>query len=457
MKKILSILLLFVFVFSFAQENKELEGDDSILPLKWNLNPSGTQSITFGMWAQIWARQMEMNPGTKIGTVPQDHFTDIGLRRFRLTANFQLSKDFQAFLQLGVNNQSFNSGGGTGTGANGLGKRAQVYFHDAYVSYDLKKYDSNTKLPFSISLGAGLHAWNGVSRLTNASTNKMLTFDIPVYNFPGIEITDQMGRQFGVFVHGEIEKLSYRMNINRPFQTSIIPTSNNVAVDNNGHNKFSYAGYFAYQFKDRESQATSFLAGTYLGEKSIFNIGFGFYNNAKGTATLENETLKQHDINVYGLDVFYEQPLGIHTNKQVLSVYSVLYKYQMGPNYIRTQGLLNPGFKDDAFEGSVAAEGFGNNKFFLGTGNIWHTTVAYMFAKFKNTQTQIQPYFTYARKDLEAIKETANFYDVGFNLLFKGHNSKLSFQYSSQPLHYATDLSFMKRVGEWKMCFQIYL
>ena len=457
MKRILQLSLFLTFLFSYSQENKEPVTDTPILPLKWKLNESGSQSVTFGMWAHVWARHMEMNPGTKVGTVGQEDFTDIGLRRFRLTANFQLSPEFRVFAQLGVNNQTFNSGGGTGTGANGAGKRAQVYFHDAYVEYDLKKYDAKAKVPFSLSVGSGLHAWNGVSRLTNASTNKMLTFDIPVYNFPGIEISDQMGRQFGVFAHGEIEKLAYRVNINRPFQTSNMPTNNQTAVDNNGHNKFSYAGYFAYQFKERESQATSFLAGTYLGEKSVFNIGAGFYSNAKGTATLENDKLKQHDINVYGVDVFYEKPFGSKENKHAISLYSVFYQYNMGPNYIRTQGLLNPGVKNDEFTGAIAAEGFGNNKYFFGTGNIWHTTVAYLFPKFKNTNTHIQPYLTYARKDLDAVPEVGNFYNVGFNLLFKGHNSKLSFEYASRPLHNATDLSFMKRAGEWQMCLQLYL
>ena len=458
MKRILYFLFSFTCVSSFSQEKDSVQIVETINPMKWNLNSTGTQSVTMAMWAQVWARSMEMNPGTQVNGIAQDNFSDVSLRRFRITSTFQLSPRYKVFMQIGTNNQTFNSGGGSGTGADGMGKRAKVYFHDAYVEYSIKKLNNKAKLPFSLDMGAGLHAWNGISRLSNASTNRMLTFDIPVYNYPTIEISDQMGRQFGVFAHGEVGKLAYRLNVNRPFATNNQPTSITTAVDNNAHNKFSYAGYFAYQFKDKEQQGTSFYAGSYLGEKTIFNIGLGFYNNNKGTATLNgNNTLNHHDINVVGLDLFYEKPFGTKSNKQALSLYSVFYNYNLGPNYIRTTGLLNPGAKDDSFIGDIAAEGFGNNKYFFGTGTIWHSTLAYMFPKFKNTSTQLQPYVTYARKDLDAMKQVSNFYDIGLNVLLKGHNSKLSLQYASRPLHNSKDLSFMKRAGEWQACFQIFL
>ena len=457
MKRIFYLLISLSLTSVSAQENNEVVEEEIIHPLKWNLNEKGTQSVTIGMWTHVWARSMEMNPGTQVNEVHQDRFNDFGLRRMRLTGTFQLNPRYKVFLQLGTNNQTFTSGGGTGTGADGAGKRAKVYFHDAYVEYTLKKYDSKAKVPFSLAIGSGLHAWNGVSRFTNASTNKMLTFDIPVYNFPGIEISDQMGRQFGVFAHGEIGRLAYRMHVNQPFATSNTPKSENVAIDNNGHNKYSFGGYYSYQFLDRDPQGTSFLAGTYLGEKSMFNVGFGFYNNNKGTATLQEDgSLKHHDINVLGVDVFYEKPFGTGKNKQLFSLYSVYYNYNFGPNYIRTQGLLNPGVKDDTYTGPIAAEGFGNTKYFFGTGSIWHSTVAYMFPKFKDSSTQLQPYVTYAWKDLDAMQTTSHFYDIGMNVLLKGHNAKITFQYASRPLHHAEDLSFMKRAGEWQTCFQIY-
>lgn len=455
-RKFIYLFLLFSAV-THAQEKVQENIEEAVQPMKWNLNKSGTQSVSVNMWTQMWVRSMDMNPGTQVNGIAQNNLTDFSLRRFRITSTFQLSRRFRVFMQLGANNQSFISGGGSGTGADGAGKRAKVYLHDAYTEYTLKKLDLTKKVPFSLDMGVGLHAWNGISRLSNASTNKMLTFDIPVYNYPTIEMSDQMGRQFGIFAHGEIGKLAYRVNLNKPFATRVIPNSVTTAVDNNAPGKLSYAGYFAYQFKDREAQNTSFYAGSYLGEKTILNVGLGFYNNNQGTATATIDNgIEYHNMNVLGLDVFYEQPLGDKTRKQAISLYSVLYYYDLGPNYIRTTGLLNPGVRDENYIGDVAAEGFGNNRFFFGTGAIWHSTLAYVSPKIKNSSIQLQPYVTYSLKDLKAMDKVSHFYDIGLNVILKGHNAKISLQYASRPLHHVGDYRLMKRAGEWQAGFQLF-
>lgn len=464
MKKILALSLLFTVAFTgFSQDSTAVISSNSpenapIKPLKFNLNADGTQSVAIGVWSQVWLRSMEMNPGTAVNGIAQERVEDVAIRRFRITGTFNLTDRYTIFMHIGMNNQAFNSGGGAGTGSDGVGKKAKIFFHDIYNEYLFHRYDDSAKVPFSLSAGFGLHAWNGISRLSNISTNKMLTLDIPVYNYPGIEISDQMGRQFGMFVHGELGRLGYRMHMNKPFTAQLQPTSSTAAVDRNGHNEWAYGGYYYYQFAEREGQGSAFLAGSYLGEKSIFNIGGGFYSTQKATATLaENGDYTYHPIRVLAADVFYEKPVGDPAKKMAMSLYSVFYNYDLGPNYLRNTGLLNPGSALDGFAGDVAAEGFGNNRFFFGTGNIWHTTAAYILPRFNQSTVRLQPYVTYAMKDLDAVKNVGHFYDLGANILLKDHNAKLSVQYAARPLNNASDWSSMGHAGEWMACLQLYL
>lgn len=464
MKKVLLTSLLSLGTFyALAQDTlsilkPSIPEESPLKPLQFKLNADGSQAINFSIWNQVWVRSMDMNPGTAVNGIEQSRTEDVGIRRMRFTGTLKLSERYKMFFQLGMNNQTFTSGGGVGTGADGKGKKAKIFFHDAYNEYLFKKYDASAKLPFSLSAGVGLHAWNGISRLSNASSNKILTLDIPVYNYSGIEMSDQMGRQFGFFAHGEVGKLGYRMSMNKPFTTQIEPTSTQQAVDRNVHNKWSYAGYYYWQFAEREDQNTSFMSGSYLGQKTVFNIGAGFYTQAKGTATLNtNGGLDYHDIQVLGADIFYERPVGEPAKKMAVTLYSVFYHYDFGPNYIRTQGLMNPGAALEGFTGDLAAEGFGNNRFFFGTGNIWHTTAAFILPRFNQSHVRLQPYVTYALKDLDAVKNTGHFYDFGTNVLLKDHNAKISLQYSLRPLNKAADWSKMGTAGEWMACFQLFL
>ncbi|MDN3671748.1 porin [Flavobacterium branchiarum] len=428
--------------------------------LKIKFNNDGSKYLKFGFWNQVLLRAIENNPGTAVNGIPQETTYDVGVRRMRITATAQLSPRYLLFVQMGMNNQSFIAGGGKGTGAYGAGKKATLFFHDAYNEFTvIPTIDSESKKvnDFSLYIGAGLHSWSGVSRLTNASSSKMLTADLPVFNFSTIEISDQFGRQMGIFAHGEYKKLGYRVNLNKPFATNLVPAVGAGALDNNKSGKLSYAGYFDYQFFDTEKRITSFFAGTYLGEKKILNVGAGFYSTKDGTITQSSTgVFESHDINILGLDVFAELPVGPKDKKMSFSIYSVLYDYDFGKNYIRTTGTMNPGTADPAFIGTVAKEGFGNAKYLLGTGKIWYTQTGFLLPKFSEN-IRIQPFATYSLKKLEALSQSGNYYDLGTNLFLEGHNAKISFQYSSRPLYDGLTNTVFKRAGEFLACIQICL
>ena len=400
-------------------------------PMRIKFNEKGDKYVQLGIWNQVWFRSIENNPGTAVNGNAQDNSTDAGIRRFRLTAQFEVNPRYRIFMQVGMNNQTFISGGGSGSGANGAGKRPSFFVHDAYNEYDIILKNKEHKNPFSLSLGAGLHAWNGVSRLTNTSTSKMLTADIPTLNFPTIEMADQFARQFGIFIHGELGKLAYRMNVNKPFATNQTPQVNR-AFDNNKNGNLSFAGYFDYQFLDKDAQNTSFLSQSYLGEKDMFNIGAGYYSAPKSTISINPNTNQEevHNTNVFGLDVYLDKKVGDRSKKMAFTLYSVLYNYNFGKNYYRTTGIMNPGEADPSFTGQTALEGFGNNRINFGTGNVWFTQTGFLLPEFSK-EVRLQPYVIYTLKDLKALNQTGHYFDLGINLLFHNHNAKLTLNYGS--------------------------
>lgn len=452
-----SLAALLICGSSFAQGSQEYGSG-----LKLNLNPEGNKFIRFIFWNQIWARSVKNNPGTAINSEAADRSFDIGARRIRTIAYAQLSPRYQIVVHFGINNQTFVNGGapGTaGTGANGAGKKPQIFYHDVWNEYAIIP----TKSPItgkaskgSLYLGAGLHYWNGISRLTSASTLNFLTIDAPIFNWPTLEISDQFIRQYGIYAKGNVGKLHYRLNVNKPFATTTIPVTGGPAVDNNGNAKAGIGGYADYQFFEQEAGVLPFRVGTYVGSKKVLNIGAGFYRNKDGTRSLTLEKgLTKHDIGVYSVDAFADLPIGAKDKNMAITAYSVLYNYNFGPNYIRTTGVMNTGVPDSAFKGVKAQEGAGNARYMLGTGNIWYTQAGLLLPKTISKKLRVQPVAAYALKNLEALDEAGHYFDVGSNFYIDAHHSKLTLQYSSRPLY--SQNKVFKRAGEWLLQFQIYL
>lgn len=428
--------------------------------LKIDLNSKGDRWLKFGLSSQMWFRSIENNPGTQVNGVPQEQTYDAGIRRMRLIVQSQVTPFYSVYLQMGVNNQSFISGGGTGTGSSGAGKKAPFFVHDAYNEFAIiprNNFYTGKPNKNNLYLGAGLHSWNGVSRLTNASSIKMLAGDLPIFNFPMIEIADQFSRQLGIFVHGEFDRLNYRFSVNKPFATSLRPAVGGPAVDNNQSGKLAYAGYAFYQFFDKETTITAFLPGNYLATKKILNIGTGFYNNREATQTQPSENVFQsHPVNILGADIYSEIPLGDKRKEMGLTLYSVFYNYDYGPNYLRMSGLLNPGTPDPTFTGQRALEGAGNNRVLMGTGNIWFSQIGFVIPKFSNI-LKIQPFFNYALKDMKALNQNGSYYDVGASFYLYGQNARIVAQYSSRPLYDPTSKTIFDRKGEFLLSLQIAL
>ncbi|SHF13524.1 short chain amide porin [Flavobacterium fontis] len=458
MKKGIVLAALWSAALSFAQGSPDYGGG-----LKFNLNTEGSKYMRFIAWNQIWARSSELNPGTMIGEQGATKQEDIGLRRLRILAYAQISPRYMIVTHIGINNQTFINGGAAGsqnTGGYGAGKKPGLFFHDAWNEYAVVLPKENK--PFSLSVGAGLHYYMGLSRMTMSSTLNYMTIDAPIFNWPLIENSDQFARQMGIFVKGKYNRLEYRMSINKPFATNVTPvnvTDPNVAVavDNNNNARWSKAGYFEYQFFDKESNLLPFKVGTYLGTKKMFNIGAGFYTAPSGTKTSVNGVTERHDINLFSGDVFLDLPVGDKAKKAAITAYSVLYDYDFGPNYLRNIGIMNEGVADNTYTGTRALAGPGNLQPMVGSGTIWYTQAGYLIPnKDEKPKVRVQPFAAYTYKDFDALKKASSQFDIGTNFFLDGHHAKITAQYSTRPVYTAVD-KIDSYKGEILVQLQIYL
>ncbi len=424
-----------------TEVQNSIPADHSYKPIVLRLNDDGTKYLRLILWHQMWVRSTENNPGTTgFSGEPAANSFDIGLRRSRILAVAQVSPRFLILTHFGINNHTFANGGANNTG----NKKPGLFIHDAWTEYAV----INEKL----HLGAGLHYWNGISRLTNTSTLNMMTLDAPIFNWPTIELTDQFARQYGIYAKGKLGKLDYRMALNKPFAAGSEPVEGRAT--NKLNDNPALQGYFNFQFLDQESNQLPFMVGTYLGAKEIFNIGLGFHHHAKATASLNQGTEKIHDILLLGADVFYEKPLG----KFAISAYSTFYSYNFGPNYIRNVGIMNTGQMPSDNSASYEVMGFngpGNAQPAIGTGTISYTQLGILLPRFKN-ETQLMPYLTYSKKNFEIFRQGSNQYDLGINYFINGHNAKITAQYGTRPL-YNRSLQWSGNAGEFTIQTHIFL
>lgn len=430
--------------------------------LKINLNEDGSKNLRFILWNQIWMRSTDMNPGTLVGDEPTSNTVDIGNRRLRILAYAQVSPRYLIVTHVGINNQSFINGGvagGGGTGGNGAGKKPGLFFHDAWNEYAVFLPQKDKK--FSLTIGAGLHYYMGLSRMTMGSTLNFMAIDAPIFNWPLIEASDQFARQVGLFAKGKYGKIEYRMSVNKPYATNLQPVDAADAglaraVDNNGNPKWSTAGYFEYQFLDSESNFLPFKVGTYLGTKKVFNLGAGFYSAGNSTQSSVNGVINNHDINLFSGDVFLDMPIGKKENKMAITAYGAYYSYDFGPNYLRNIGIMNIGVNDPNFTGARALAGAGNAQPTIGTGNIFYTQAGILLPnKAEKPKLRIQPFTAYTYKDFEALDTGLSNFDIGANFFIDGHHAKITTQYSSRPLVLNNGNKTSK--GEFIIQLQIYL
>lgn len=410
---------------SSAQE----EGWDSIPTLygdglKVTINEEHDMYIRFLLWAQVWLRATQMSPGSVVNGSTNEWQFDVFLRRARFMTYAQLTDRVLILLHFGINNQTFTNGG---FGSDAF--RPQLFFHDVWVEFRaVKQY---------LYMGAGLLYWNGISRMTNASTLNFMALDAPILNWPTLDITDQFVRQLGIYAKGEIEQFHYRVALTRPFirdTADFVEPQNalETARFNAFANTWALAGYFNYDVFTKENHLLPFFIGTYLGTEKVLNFGAGFSwqknamvscATAPSGGTCPEQDREKEDLRLFGVDFFADIPI----RKSALANYFVYYNYQMGPDFVRNVGVGN-------LTVGPSGSGPGNAYPSIGTGNHLYWQTAYLLPVRPFNRHKITPYFTIQASFLEALDDPAMIYELGVKYYFLGHHSSVTFNWQNRPV-----------------------
>lgn len=391
--------------------------------MRLELNADGSKYIRFLTWAQFWARAQELNPGSTVAGNAEDWVADFLIRRARFLTYGQLSENVLTMLHFGINNQTF-------IGNDSF--RAPFYVLDAWVEYRFANADA-----FTLHVGGGLHYWNGISRMTNASTLNLMAIDGPITNWPTIEFTDQFARQIGVFAHGKIMKrIDYRVAVNRPFNRGDAGIAEGVAGRNGSMNTFSTAGYFQLQLWEIEGGKLPYMVGTWLGSKKVLNFGFGYHHHKDATASLDGGERVTHDLNILGGDVFLDLPFGEPSKSKTPALTAYFsYQYQdFGPNLVRNIGTSN------IAQGGTTLNGRGNAYPSIGTGHHFYALAGYLIPLgLFGDEDAIQPYADMHLSALDAYEDVGPTLGVGANYLLHGHHAKVTLHYRARPVFVAQD------------------
>ncbi len=413
-----------------------VEVDGRAKKLQWSLNDDGTLYMRMLMWLQVWARSIQMNPGSEVLGDTNDWYHDIAIRRARLLWFGQIFPRTFILLHVGINNQTFRNA-----------RKPQVFFHDAWAEFQVSRNKA-------LYLGAGLIYWNGISRQTNASTITLMSLDAPIMNWPLIELEDQFARQLGVFAKGKFGLFDYRVAVTRPFtpfdvDTPARATSADCQNGNPGNlncggvasttgnyrytNSWGYAGYFQFQFNDIESNVLPYTVGTYIGAKRVFNWGFGGYAHPNGAQyVLEDGTGKAVPVLIGSTDLFLDQPFGEKGGKDTgaLTWYGVYQFQSFGPNNLRQVGIMNPATGTS----STTVRGTGNQYPLIGTGHSLYSELGILMPGHLGEEIKFQPYINWQGSSFQALDAWMHHVGVGLNMFIHRHNAKVSIEYRNRPI-----------------------
>jgi len=441
------IISLFISQNTYSQSEKDTEIPTKIEKLtkqglKIKLTESGSSYLKFGIGLQFWYRNLEMNPGTinKASELPISNYSDFALRRMRLSTLVNYEGRHYLYTQFGLTSHA--SYGDLHSG---------VFFHDLWYK---------AKIANKTYLGAGLHMWNGLSRLSNVTYATQITLDNPAINFPNVNVSDDFVRQYGVFFQGQLNRIDYAFSINQPLlsnnsskilnDSEIISKGNYDIAYNRYYSNFSYNGYVSYSFLNTESVATTpFKKMTYYGKKGDFltiGAGFQYANDASGILRNQNGTdyVEQHHQLSLSADLWYEHAL---VNESAFTIYAVYYNYDYGDNYLKSGAVMN-GFSASDPNAPTAAQGAGISQFTNGTGHALYFSTSYVIpTTIINSKKKLMPFYALTYKDYEGVNEASFQHEFGAQYLILGDHLKLSAQYATRPIYDMNSLKVIDHQG----------
>lgn len=375
-----------------AQGSSEYTGG-----LKVKLNDDGSKYFRIISWAQLWAQYADTDAVNQFGNEESD--LNLSIRRARVLMYAQVTDRFLILTHFGLN--SLNA---SNLDPVGKSPSAQLFFHDVWGQWSLGK---------DHAIGAGLHYWNGISRLNSQSTLNIMTLDNNRQSWATIGLSDQFARHMGVYGKGSFGKLQYRVSINEAINNGLDlggsperedATYNGRAILGGKSAGKNFAGYFEYNLLDQESNFLPYKVGSYVGTKRILNIGAGFFYHPNGSVVRgDNDEFEGQDVAIFAADVFYDAPIG--ESGAAITAYATFQSNDYGSNFTLGQ----------TYE----------------SGSMIYGHLGYLLPG-QNGNLKIQPYLSYNSRSIDAIDNGASRFGIGGNLYFSGHNSKLSLEYARQ-------------------------
>jgi len=387
-------------------------------------------AIKLQMFGQFWSRYNESNPNTLQQGAPADNTFDIGIRRARIQAFCTVNERTTLFLHYGFNNMNTNFGPNSN-------RKIQAFFHDVFGEYRVS--DGN-----ELKLGTGLAFVNGLSRFSQPAVIAMPTADIPVFGQATVEQIDNFGRKLSLTARGQIGPIDYRVALSDPFPVTtngapLQPLSSSSTFAQVGHSLQRQA-YVIYQFRDHEPHQVSNMAGTYYGQRNIFNIAAGFMHQPNAMwRTLGSDTLYE-DMLLMAVESMYDAPIA--RDGTSLSAYVGLFNNNYGRNYLRYNGVMNPGTANQTGLDSTQIKplnafgpSFGNAFPMFGTGQVVYSHVGVFLPKVVG-DAGLMPYVAATLSWYDRLDgHLTDIYNVGCSLLLDGIKSRLTLDLQSRPTY----------------------
>jgi len=400
------LLVMGSFLSLWAQERDSIlvDSPSEYKPLVLKVSKDGSRYIRFILWNQIWLEDQNLR---------NDPGFSLRIRRSRFLAYAQLSPRFLVLTHFGINNLTSESMDPLGNGLNEdqTSNGPQLFLHAAWTEFKVSNNDA-------LYIGAGLHYWNGLSRMSSASTLNFMTLDNYRQAWAQLGLSDQFARHLGVYAKGSMGRIKYSLAINDPIKYALGSDDR----ENLAEGSVSYSGrriledeartvitgYLEYQFLDKESNKLPYRVGTYLGSKRVFNIGGGFFNHKNGTVTITNGETIGNDVTHFSIDSYYDAPLG----RGGINAYLALYNFNYGKNYHLSTTY--------------------------GSGHSFYGHFGYLLPV-KLRKGRFMPYVAYSSRNFEAYENPGNLLQFGANWFINGHNAKISLEYRSTLLNYDTE------------------
>ncbi|HSZ24975.1 MAG TPA: hypothetical protein VK766_04620 [Cytophagaceae bacterium] len=399
----------FLITMIIAMFSQAIQAQTEKKPFHVYLSGDGGKYLKFGLNAQIWGRQTQLNPNSSVGSNSTKGTYDIVIRRLRAEVLGKLTDRVFFHFQVGQNNINFSQNTGP--------YNSPLSIMDLLGEYQFNKW---------LHLGVGMNGWGaGTTRYSAQSSSKQLTLDAPIYQQNNISSTFG-NRNLSIYAKGNFGKFNYRVAVTNPYKQSTNHLNTYSATVSTRTPQPQFLGMLTYQFLGKESIAEPYNRATYLGEKKILNLGIGYMVQSKAMWRLDHPGLDTlyHQMGVFGADLYYDSPLG--KKGAALTLYTAYNYCDYGKNYLRMIATPNP-----------ASTGSGSGFYGIGTGSILYAQAGYLIAKSKNEKNvaRTQLYGSSQLAFLEALQTPMWMFEAGVNYYLTGtFGPKITLGYQNRPV-----------------------